>query len=418
MQDNIKKKTLTLITLVFAGEAIFFLPFVLPRIFRPTLLEVFQINNFELGLFFSFFGIAATVSYFFGGLLADRFAPRSLMTVALIITGLGGLIFAAIPTGTVVRWVYTFWGVSTILLFWAALQKATRELGGGFEQGRAFSFVEGGRGLAGALIGTVGVGLLAILIPDGSSIGLAEKTNAFQKVIWLFTGMTLLAGAFTWFLLPNTNSQNVLPKITADGIKNLVKLPAIWLQTIIILCAYVGYKVTDDFSLYAKEVLEFEDVGSSGIGTLALWMRPVVAIALGIFADRFRLSRLIVFGFLLMAVGSLLMSSGWLGASALVPFFITLIALSIGVYGVRGLYFAIMQEGNIPIKYTGSAVGIISVLGYTPDFFMGPLMGWLLDANPGALGHQLVFLLLSVFSIAGIVASLLFTKHSITKPTT
>jgi len=55
MPDNIKekKRISTLISLIIAGEAVFFLPFVLARIFRPTLLVVFEITNTELGTYFS-----------------------------------------------------------------------------------------------------------------------------------------------------------------------------------------------------------------------------------------------------------------------------------------------------------------------------------------------------------------------------
>ena len=58
--------------LILAGEAVFILPFVLPRIFRPTLLDVFQIDNFQWGLATSPYGIIAVVSYVLGGPLADK----------------------------------------------------------------------------------------------------------------------------------------------------------------------------------------------------------------------------------------------------------------------------------------------------------------------------------------------------------
>ena len=72
-EKHTRGKTITLITLIVAGEAIFFLPFVLARVFRPTLLDLFGISNTELGLWFSVYGIVAMVSYLFGGPLADRF---------------------------------------------------------------------------------------------------------------------------------------------------------------------------------------------------------------------------------------------------------------------------------------------------------------------------------------------------------
>jgi len=55
-----------------------------------------------------------------------------------------------------------------------------------------------------------------------------------------------------------------------------------------------------------------------------------------------------------------------------------------------------MQEGYIPLMVTGTSVGLISLIGYTPDIFMGPATGYLLDNSPGEPGHQHVFMMLSV----------------------
>ena len=45
-----------------------------------------------------------------------------------------------------------FFGVTTILFFWAALIRATRDWGGNNAQGRAFGLLDGGRGLLAALL--------------------------------------------------------------------------------------------------------------------------------------------------------------------------------------------------------------------------------------------------------------------------
>ena len=58
MPDHIDPKKETrapwyyLLLLILAGEAVFILPFVLPRVFRPTVLDVFGVDNTELGLCF------------------------------------------------------------------------------------------------------------------------------------------------------------------------------------------------------------------------------------------------------------------------------------------------------------------------------------------------------------------------------
>jgi sugar phosphate permease len=43
------------------------------------------------------------------------------------------------------------------------------------------------------------------------------------------------------------------------------------------------------------------------------------------------------------------------------------------------------------LALTGTAVGLVSLQGYTPDIFAGPAMGYLLDNSQGEQGHQHVF---------------------------
>jgi hypothetical protein len=52
---------------------------------------------------------------------------------------------------------------------------------------------------------------------------------------------------------------------------------------------------------------------------------------------------------------------------------------------------------------------MISLIGYTPDVFMSPWMGHLLDSNPGETGHQYVFLVLSAFAFLGLLTTILFS---------
>ena len=153
-----------LVLLILAGESVFILPFVLPRVFRPTVLDAFRLDNVQLGLCFSVYGIVALVSYFFGGPLADKYSPRKLIAAALWMTALGGVLFASFPSYTVLKMLYGYWGFTTIFLFWAPMIKATRVWGGPTSQGKAFGFLDGGRGLVGALFGTLGVLIFSLFI--------------------------------------------------------------------------------------------------------------------------------------------------------------------------------------------------------------------------------------------------------------
>ena len=166
--------------LIIAGETIFILPFVVARIFRPTFLDAFELTNLELGLAFSVYGIIAMISYFFGGPLADKYPPRNLLSTALIVTACSGAVFATIPSLATLMILYGFWGITTILLFWSALIKATRLWGGRTTQGIAYGLLDGGRGLLAAVIASLSVMVFAGLMPvevEGATI--TEKKGSY-----------------------------------------------------------------------------------------------------------------------------------------------------------------------------------------------------------------------------------------------
>lgn len=309
---------------------------------------------------------------------------------------------------------FGFWGITTILLFWAALIRSTRELGGDKFQGIAFGFLDGGRGLVSALIGSMTVVVFAYFLPlDVDSSTLEQRTSALQKVIYFMVIFIGIVSVSVFFLLP---AQKKLSEKSSDlnkqKVLSLISLPTIWLQALIIICAYVGYKSLSDFSLYAKEVLLFNDVQSAQVGSLMLWTRPVAAVGAGFLALRFNSIKLIMLSFMLMLLGCLCFASGLITLNSYTLFFSAMIATCSGVFALRGLYFAILKEANIPLTLTGTAVGFISLIGYTPDIFMGPLMGWLLDRNPGELGHRHLFMVLAAFTLIGLIASYLFKVQS------
>jgi len=405
-----------IVLLMLAGEGVFLLPFLLARIFRPTFLAVFEISNFELGSLYSIYGVIALISYLFGGAIADRFPPRKLMASALLMTAAGGLIMAQFPSFTTLQILYGYWGFSTIFLFWAAMIKATRNWGGLNQQGRAFGYLEGGRGIVAALIGAVGVLIFALLIPDDViSASFSERQTAFRWVILATSAMVALVGLLVLFFLKEEESEEAeTDELKADTswktILKVMQLPSVRLLILIVLCAYCGYKVTDILSLYAAEIMLFDEVDAAKVGSFQMYLRPLVCISIGFFADRSSSALWLVRGFVLLLLGAILFASGWVTVPHNAFFVLSIIITGIGTYGLRTLYFAAVKEGHIPYAVTGTAVGIISVIGYTPDIFMGPVMGILLDNNPGLLGHQLVFLLLAGFAAVGTFASFRFKK--------
>ncbi|MFZ9046387.1 MAG: hypothetical protein ACO2ZZ_11025, partial [Cyclobacteriaceae bacterium] len=132
--------------------------------------------------------------------------------------------------------------------------------------------------------------------------------------------------------------------------------------------------------------------------------------AAGFLGDRLIHSKMITLSFSIMLLGCLAIGFGLLKPGMESIIILTIASISAGIYGLRGLYFALFQESDLPILYTGSAAGLISVIGYTPDIFMGPIMGLILDNNPGVIGHQYLFLFVGIFALLGGLASASFRR--------
>jgi len=393
-----------MLTLVIVGELVFALPFNIPRFFRPTVLEVFGWTNTQLGDMFAVYGVAAMLAYFPGGALADHFSARSLIAVSLLATALGGLYMASFPANAHMAVLYGFWGFSTIFLFWGALIRTTRVWGGDKTQGRAFGILDGGRGLIAAIAALVAVNILAFYMPEDASLATpAEREAGFRAVVLFYTLFTFLAGLLAWFTIPVDKKGSDVAFNPLKGMGIVLQKPIVWAQAGIIVCAYCGYKGLDNYSLYAVQVLGMDEVEGARLASYGAWARPVAAVLAGVIADRFNATRsiLVTFAILVVSYGTWSMAAP--SGSGLAIIYLNFVVTHFGVFALRGIYFALLEEYRTPKYLTGAAVGMISLVGYTPDAFFAPIAGRILDANPGLVGHQHYFMFLTAISVAGIL---------------
>ena len=395
-----------MLILVVVGEMIFSLPFHTARFFRPTLLEAFGFSNTELGDAFAVYGIVAMLSYFPGGLLADRYPARKLISLSLLTTAAGGLYMATFPGFVEMSLLYGYWGLTTILFFWAALIRATREWGGQHAQGVAFGILDGGRGLVAAGVAMVAVTTLSFYLPlEGLLDAELERRQGLRAVILLYTAATAVCGVLAWFLLPEPDAPAATGRTRLlDGLTGVLRRPIVWAQAAIIICAYSAFKGLDKYSLYAAQVLGLDEVAAARLTAWASYLRPLAAVLTGFAADRITASRAVAIAFagLLLCYALLAMASptaGWLPI-IYANFFVSFFA----AFALRGVYFALLEETRTPRQLTGVTVGVISFIGYTPEIFFAPITGRILDQAPGLAGHQHYFMFLGGVAAAGLLA--------------
>ena len=91
------------------------------------------------------------------------------------------------------------------------------------------------------------------------------------------------------------------------------------------------------------------------------------------------------------------------------------VVLLIGLltYAVRGLYWATLGGCNVPNNIKGLAIGIISMIGYFPEFYLPLVSAPLIELYPNGLGYKIYYLIISLFGLAGAYAAYLLARPKI-----
>ena len=127
-------------------------------------LEAFTMTNEQFGVLFSCYAWVATLTYFLGGIVADKFSPRKLLTISFLGTGLLNLWFGTFPPYNVAIVIYALLGITTTLTFWAALIKATRQFGrNAGSESKAYGGREAGASFFEVLVGTFAAWMFTLL---------------------------------------------------------------------------------------------------------------------------------------------------------------------------------------------------------------------------------------------------------------
>ncbi len=401
------RRWLIMICLCLSGGIIYLLPY-LREVYYLPMQEALHLTNTQLGVLMSVFGIMAMISYFPGGWLADKVGPKRLITISMISTGLAGLYFAAFPSYRICIAVHAFWGVSVTFTFWAALIKATRFWAPAVQQGRAFGILESGRGMAEVITSTA---LLAVFAKLGSG------AFGLSWVIIVFSILDILIGIMAWFVFEDYKPDSAdrpegQMKIGTQDILKVIKMPVTWLIAIIILTAYSAYWGSYYFTPYATDVFMMSVVFGGALGVGKMWIK-ISALGAGFLADRIGASRTIAWAFLILIIsfGVFVMAPG--SRSLVFILVINTIIASVAIFALRGVYFAAFEEVGIPLAVTGTATGVVSVIGYTPDIFIPLAGGALLDRYPGALGYRYFFLFIAGLCFMGLLAALIIMRKYI-----
>lgn len=412
MHSHPMRRWITLAIISISGGVSFDLAY-LRYIYQIPMAKFMGFSNTEIGLIMSTFGIAAIVLYAPSGVIADKLSHRKTMTFAMIATGLLGLLMSVYPPFWVMIFIQVAFAITTILLLWSVSIKAASLLGNHEEQGKIMGWMEGLRG--------VGVMLLAVFTMWIFSLFMPEDPNSLKTVILIYSGVYIFLGVLCWFFVSDgyTSREESGASKEKNGFKlsdilSVLKISTTWYCSMIIFGVYTIYAILSYSTNYLTEMYGMTLVAASYMGiVINKIFRAMCGPIGGLITtySRFKSpTRVIQFLAVISVVtlGVLLVTNRNPGSVAVGIGLILLMAFA--CYASRGLYFACIGEARTPQYIMGTTVGICSVIGFLPDVFVYPVVGYWQDTLPPAEVYNNMWLM-------GLSAScliILFTFCSLT----
>ena len=396
----------TLIVLIISGAFIYALPY-FRNYYYDTFVRSFHITNTQMGALGSIYGVTSMISFFFGGFCADRWPTKYLLPISLISTGALGFMLLTYPPYPVVFMIHSLWGFTCVLTFWNALIIAIRGLASSDEQGKAFGFFEGGRGIVNIVQSAFVLSLFGYLCK------VSTEQRALSAVITTYSVICILLGILVFFALEKkvvgrgTEGKKI---VNIDILIKILKMPTTWLSSVIIFTSYGVIISYFYITPYTTSVFGVSVVIAAALGYFSQYCRPLGCFFTGVVADKIGSSKMMSIAFVVLILG-------WMGVIAVPgqPSMIWLLlvfiaAIYTSMYGIQSLHYAILEEGDYPLEITGTASAIIMPIGYSSEFIVPITAGICLDTWPGLQGYKIFFGILTFMCIIGFLAVLAWMR--------
>lgn len=403
MGKKLSKNFITILIIAASGTIIYGLPY-FRYDYYDAYLKAYDLTNTQMGVFGSVFGIFGMISYLFGGYIVDKVSIRKLLSVSLVLTGLGGFLHLLPLPYVALLALYGLWGFTSLFAFWPACVKAVRMLSDSEDQGKGFGIFEGFRGIVAAIMTPLAVVAFTI---GAKQMG---DVTGMKYVIIFYSVITTLCGILVYFNMKDDMMEEG-EKIQFKDLKAVLKMPAVWIIGIVTFCTYTFCLSLYYFIPYATSLLGASVIFGASIAAAKRFISPISNVGGGFLSDKVGTANLLLVSFILMGLGTTAILLLPLKASMLTIFVIIFFAIYFFFNVNYALTWAMMEEGNIPLKVSGTAAGVIATIGYLPEIFCSVLAGNLMDKYPGVTGYRYYFGFLIAMMVLGAFSIIIWKAH-------
>lgn len=380
--------------------------YMLRNSFYDSFIEGYGITNTQFGTLVSVYASVAMFTYFIGGIICDKVSARKMVTISWIVNGVCTMFLSTFPSYPVLLVVYAVMGLCATFTFWSPYNKVIRQMGkniGG--EGKAFGGTEGGRAFAEMILGTL------IVIAASNMV---SAVAGLKMGLLVCGGVLLVCGIGAWFAFSDEIAEEeCAEKYTLKSLVECLKNPNVWIVSLMVLG---GYAVSGTLGGYTSTIAA-KGFGAGAtvaafVGMCNSYFKPIGSIGGGFLSDRFGYAKTLGIGAFGMGVAALIVALMPKNSGMLVAFIVIYGVMIIFVGAVRGNFYTPLSEANVPMLYTGTAIGIIATIGYLPDVFMSVICGYFLDTYEEVTALTYILFMLAAFAFAAFAVALVFIRRN------
>ena len=371
--------------------------------FYNIIRQTFSFTDVQLGNIWSVYGIASLASYLLGGYLADRIPAKRLLTSSLLLSAILHSWLSLVPGYRTMLIISVLLSVSAVLSFFPAASKLLSAMGGASASGGTF-------GLYYALEG--GWNTLFNLVASWLYSRFGQARQLFVIMMRSYAAITFAMAICLGLLLDAERPQPADGKPSFQGLKTVLPQKSVWLLAIITMCTYTLFCSLTYITPYLTAVYGMREANNLFLAVVRVDILAVAAgLLLGMASNRRGTAGRVIKDSLaactVCALIILLLSIVQRGKGLVILLSMVYALLAIGT---KSISLALIPEQAFPSAITGTVIGVVSVIGFSPDAFFYRLMGLFLDRYGEAV-YMGMFALFAAVAVMGMVCCAVLEKQ-------
>ena len=396
MAYNKKKNYMIIARLAFANTAVYGIPCMKMQ-FYDIMLSAWGYSHTQLSGLYSIYGIVCMGAYLAGGFLADAFPAKKIMITALIASGILHFLTLTQPSYFVLSIIFALLGITSVMAFYPASMKILSCM----QNEKESNGIVFGIYVAIVNIVNICIAIYGIYVLNNFK----ENVVVFRSMIIVYGVMHFGAALLILVLFKNQAEDDEKNSIEFKELPQLICNKNLWLVVVIVFCNYLLQSTMVYVIPYFSNIYHMSE---SAVLIFSILRVNITTIIIAPFSGKITdiwnsATKLIkytfvVAGILMFAIIGSLCTEMPVGV-------LMLLVLGVNAICIAGktVNLVTINEIGISKEIRGTAIGLVSFLGYSSDAFYYSYAGSCLD-HYQTTGYFIIFMTFVVCCAIGYFA--------------